>query len=147
MPAAVLRTLNISSRLLKYISLTCRTCVVSNLSCHYYSYLISLFVFFLHHVQADLLEVLQEYPEAKSLLERKAEETLKRYGSTEETEDEVRIIIIIIHKIFIILQIKQKAWAYALKILGDLFIHLAVHIFYLTVAGTNINYYFYFLGY
>lgn len=60
--------------------------------------------------------MLQEYPEAKSLLERKAEETLKRYGSTEETEDEVRIIIIIIHKIFIILQIKQKAWAYALKI-------------------------------
>ena len=52
--------------------------------------------------------MLQEYPEAKSLLERKAEETLKRYGSTEETEDEVRIIIIIIHKIFIILQIKQK---------------------------------------
>lgn len=54
--------------------------------------------------------MLQEYPEAKSLLERKAEETLKRYGSTEETEDEVRIIII--HKIFIILQIKQKAWDY-----------------------------------
>ena len=64
--------------------------------------------------------MLQEYPEAKSLLERKAEETLKRYGSTEETEDEVRIIIIIIHKIFIILQIKQKVWDYnVLKIFWE----------------------------
>lgn len=38
--------------------------------------------------KADLLEVLEEYPDARSILERKAEETLQRYGSTQEPEEE-----------------------------------------------------------